>query len=654
MHRDSSPPGSQLSPDGRQVAFLKDEADWKANRRRAHVYRINTDGTGLVQLTQSDGTEASPRWSPDGKTIAFVAKRGDTEANQIYLLPNDGGEARQLSTHATPVSTISWAPDGTAIYFLAAEDKTAEEKQRDKVKDDVFGFDENFKQQHLWKVTVKDGVESRLTTGNFDVSDYDVSADGAKIVLLRAASPLLDDQELCEVWIMEADGTGAMQVTHNRVAETNASVSPDHSQILFVSDASPQLEPYFNGNLFVVPVSGGPPRALMPDFPYDIRSASWSKDGRSIYFAANMGVHTELFETDVATGTPRQLTDGKHSVGAWRFVPSAGRHVLLINEPTRPAEIWTLATTPAAAPTRVTHVYDYLDRDYRIPRQEAVRWKGADGVTVEGLLFYPLDYQEGKRYPLCVQTHGGPAASDQFQFWGTWGDYVQVLTARGWAVLKPNYRGSTGYGNAFLRDMIGHYFQNAHKDVLAGVDYLIAQGIADPDRLVKMGWSGGSIMTNFMIGYTTRFKAAASGAGASNWISMLAQSDVRLHRKLWFGDKSPWQKDAPLALYLEQSAISHVASAKTPTIFWSGERDLRDPTPQLVEMFRALTANGVPTHLYIAPREPHGWAELRHQLFKMNAEVEWFEKWANDRPYTWERAPGDTEVDKPSLKMSHR
>ncbi len=283
-----------------------------------------------------------------------------------------------------------------------------------------------------------------------------------------------------------------------------------------------------------------------------------------------------------------------------------------------------------------------------------MRWKGADGVTVEGLLFYPLDYQEGKRYPLCVQTHGGPAASDQFQFWGTWGDYVQVLTARGWAVLKPNYRGSTGYGNAFLRDMIGHYFQNAHKDVLAGVDYLIAQGIADPDRLVKMGWSGGSIMTNFMIGYTTRFKAAASGAGASNWISMLAQSDVRLHRKLWFGDKSPWQKDAPLALYLEQSAISHVASAKTPTIFWSGERDLRDPTPQLVEMFRALTANGVPTHLYIAPREPHGWAELRHQLFKMNAEVEWFEKWANDRPYTWERAPGDTEVDKPSLKMSHR
>jgi dipeptidyl aminopeptidase/acylaminoacyl peptidase len=210
----------------------------------------------------------------------------------------------------------------------------------------------------------------------------------------------------------------------------------------------------------------------------------------------------------------------------------------------------------------------------------------------------------------------------------------------GYAVLKPNYRGSTGYGNAFLRNMVSHYFDQAHLDVMAGVDHVIKMGIADPDRLAKMGWSAGGHMTNKIITFTDRFKAASSGAGAANWISMYAQSDQRHYRTPWFGG-TPWEKAAPIDKYWNDSPLKYVANVKTPTIFLVGEQDPRVPMAQSVEMYQALKHNKVPTRLYVAPREPHGWGELRHQLTKMNVELEWFEKYVTGRPYTWTVAPGD-------------
>jgi len=377
---------------------------------------------------------------------------------------------------------------------------------------------------------------------------------------------------------------------------------------------------------------------LMPDLPYEIESAVWSKDGKSIFFNANMGVHTELFEVDAAGGKPKQLTTGKHALAAWNFSEAADQHVFTASEITKPGEIFVLsANGGSSGPRQVTHIFDFLARDFKLPRQESIQWKGADGVTVEGLLYYPLDYREGQRYPLAVQTHGGPAESDKFGFGGGI-NYVQVLAAKGYAVLQPNYRGSTGYGDEFLRDMVGHYFQNAHLDVLAGVDAVIKMGVADPDRMVKMGWSGGGHMTNKIITFTDRFKAASAGAGAADWVSMYAQSDTRNYRTPWFGG-TPWQKDAPISVYWDNSPLKDAWKVKTPTIFLVGEQDKRVPEPQSIEMYRALKFNGVPTHLYVAPREPHGWEELRHVLFKMNAELEWFEKYATKRDYTWEKAP---------------
>jgi dipeptidyl aminopeptidase/acylaminoacyl peptidase len=306
----------------------------------------------------------------------------------------------------------------------------------------------------------------------------------------------------------------------------------------------------------------------------------------------------------------------------------------------------------AGVPQQASHVFDRFAKDFRLPRQEKVDWKGADGATVEGLLFYPLDYQAGTRYPLVVQTHGGPAASDKFGF-GRWGNYTQVLTAKGYMVLQPNYRGSTGYGDPFLRDMVGHYFVNAHLDVMTGVDALIARGLVDGDRMAKMGWSGGGHMTNKIITHTNRFKAAASGAGAANWISMYAQSDVRTYRTPWFGG-TPWQANAPIAAYWDHSPLKDVSKVTTPTIFLVGEEDVRVPSPQSVEMYRALKSLGVPTHLYMAPREPHGWGELRHELFKVNVELGWFEQYVTKRPYAWEKAPAEASETTPPTTTSSR
>ena len=625
----------QLSPDGKQIAFVIERADWKANRRIGHIFRIKIDGTNQVQLTFGERGESNPRWSPDGKSIAFTARRDGDTNNQIYVLHSEGGEARRVTNHPTAVGSPAWAPDGKSIYFTASDAKSAEERERDRLQDDVFTFEENnFKQRHLWSTDLE-GKTKRLTEGDWSVGSFELSADGKRIAMHRTPSPLLGANERGEVWVMDVSGSNARQLTTNNVSEGNAALSPDGSSMLFTSASNEQFEHYYNSKLFLVPTAGGSARVLLPDVPYEIETASWSKDGRSIYFTANMGVRNEIMKVDVATRQVTQLSRGDHALQGWSLNEDSGIHVFLRNTAARASEVFTM---PAGGGEmkRITAVFDEDLAKFKSARIEAIKWKGQDGVTVEGLLYYPVDYKTGQRYPLIVATHGGPASSDRFGF----ATEYQVYTAKGYAVLRPNYRGSTGYGDAFLRDMVKGYFKQAHLDVLTGVDHVIAMGIADPAKLIKMGWSAGGHMTNKIITATDRFKAASSGAGAANWISMYAQSDIREYRTPWFGG-TPWQANAPIDLYWNHSPLKDVAKVKTPTIFLVGEQDPRVPLPQSVEMYRALKSNGVPTHLYVAPREGHGWQELRHRLFKLQIEMEWFEKYIHNRAYTWERAPGD-------------
>jgi dipeptidyl aminopeptidase/acylaminoacyl peptidase len=634
----------RLSPDGTQILYTRTDTDWKKNGRTTHIYRIDADGSGEVQLTNGEEGESSPRWSPDGMRVAFLAKRGEDSETQIYMMRNRGGEASPLTEHDSSVRSFQFSPDGGHIYFTAPNAKTPEEKKKDKLADDVFAFDEDYKQQHLFRVAADgDGPQKadRITEGDYSVIGFRLSDDGMRIAHHRSLSPLVDNRDEGEVWIMDADGGNAAQLTDNTVSEFGAQLSPDGAHVMFLSDSSADFETYFNDNIFVMPAAGGAHRVLYEDMSHEVSSARWAPDG-SIYFTANTGVRTELFHGTLDDGTPTALTAGDHSLSGWNFNRAAGKHIFGISNRENNGDLHLLPAD-GGDPVKVTSVFDYLAETFELPVQEAIRWKGEDGAEVEGLLYYPLDYQEGQRYPVVVQTHGGPAASDKFGF-GRWSSYVQVLTARGWAVFKPNYRGSTGYGDDVLRDMVGHYYRQSHLDVMTGVDHLIEKGIVDGDRMAKMGWSGGGHMTNKIITHTDRFKAAASGAGAVNWISMYGTSDVRIYRTPWFGG-TPWQEDAPIDVYWGHSPLKDIYKVTTPTIVLVGENDVRVPPEQSVELYRALKSNGVDTHLYIAPREPHGWRELRHELFKVNVEIDWFERHVRGIEYEWETAPGDDEED---------
>jgi dipeptidyl aminopeptidase/acylaminoacyl peptidase len=531
------------------------------------------------------------------------------------------------------------------VYFLSSDQVRTDDHERARG-DDLVPFEESFRERHLWKIVVATGAEQRITSGDYSIVSFSLSKDGHHIAFERAPSPIVGDIERSEVWTMDADGEHARALTHNAVAEFDPEFSPDGSRVLFLAQMNAKYEPYYETNLFIVPADGrGEPAAVFPDGRYSFERATWASDNRSVVAVINIGLRNEVFLVDTTARSVRELTDGHHAIppypaAAFEYEPRANKVVYLLDEPDRYGDAWVLPLDgrPAA---RVTGLFDGFTTKFYVPRQERVEWKGADGVTIDGLLIYPINYQPGTRYPLVVQMHGGPQEADHYGAGvDTAFNYFPVLAGKGYAVFRPNYRGSVGYGNAFMRDPIGKYFRNQHLDVMAGVDALIAKGIADPDHLIAMGWSAGGTLTNKLITFTNRFKAASAGAGVANWISLYAQTDTRGHRTMLFGG-TPWQKDAPIDVYWENSPLKYVANVTTPTIFFVGEDDARVPKGQSLEMFRALKANGVPARLIIAPNEGHQWGALRHKLNKANAELEWFEHYAMGRTYVAERAPGD-------------
>ena len=627
--------GPDLSPDGKTVVYGLTRTDWKLGRLVTPLWKQAVAGGAPVQLTFGDNDVPIIRWAPDGTSILFMRD------GQFWLIAADGGEPRQLTKHATTPNTPAWSPDSSAVYFIAADAPTADDRERTRLRDDVIAFDDTFKHNQLWKIIVATGAESQVTSGDSTVKGYSLSADGKKIAAQRAPTPADMDAYRGEVWIMDASGQDARALTRNTIEEKSLKLSPDGSQILFLADTNERFEPNYPTNLFIVPTAGGEPRLAAPGIAWSFDDAVWAPDGKAIFANVNMGVHTEFFRVDPAGRKAEQITNGDHFIPpGWTAVPGAGKIVFQVDEPTRFGEVWTLPMNGGREqPTRVTHQFDTLDRDFAMPKQEKAEWKGADGASIEGVLFYPAGYRAGERYPLVVQLHGGPMESDKFGI-GAGGSlfFVPVLTGKGYFVLRPNYRGSAGYGPAFVRDTVNGYFHQMASDVLLGVDALIARGLVDQNRLVLTGWSAGGTLVDKLITMTDRFKVASSGAGISNWISLYGQTDSTSFRRTWFGG-TPWRKDAPFDLFWSNSPIRDVSKVTTPTLFFAGDRDTRVPKEQSIEMFRALRSLNVPTQLLIGPGEGHTWAQLPHLLRKANIELEWFEKYANGRAYTPEKAP---------------
>lgn len=638
---------ARLSPDGKQFLFVKSKADWKSNKNIKSIWRANINGQKAIQISSNLTDAISPRWSPDGKNILFLSKREDDQVIQIYIIPSNGGEAQRLSDHKTSVSSAEWSHDGKSIYFLASDRRDNSQIDKENLGDDVFKFEQNYQQRHLWNISLEDNIKTRVTYGDYSVTRYKLSKDGESIIHHRGPSPLLDAALENEIWVMNNDGKKAKQITSNQNPEGGAELSPDNKSILFLSWTNENDEPYYENNLFLTNIKGDKPIQLLGTFDHDIEEAHWSKDGNSIYFKANLGVHNEIFNYDITSKEITQLTNGDHTVTNWQYHSNLNTHLMSIKTADNNGDYWYMTSNEPTL-KKVTHIFDYLKEEYELPKQDVIRWKGHDGVEVEGTIFYPNNYRKGRRYPLVVQTHGGPRSSDQWGGLFSTTSYAPVLTSNGYIVLRPNYRGSLGYGDDFVRDMVGSYFNQSHLDVMSGVDHLISEGIVDGQKMVKMGYSAGGHMTNKIITFTDRFKAASSAAGTANWISMYSQSDTRIYRTPWFNG-TPWQQDAPIDLYWDHSPLKDIANVTTPTLIIVGGADVRVPKEQSIELYRALKSNNVKTDLYIVPREQHNWKELRHKLAKMNLEMSWFQKHLFNKNFKYEDA--NQNNNKPNIKV---
>lgn len=620
-----------LSPDGEKLLLVRTTVDWSINKSIDNYQLVDVESGAVENLPhwQKEGASLSDgMWSPDGKGFLTLLKREGDENRAAYFYDITTRALHKVLDHVEDIGDITWANDGKTFYFRA-------ERHDDRPKNirrlAIEPFDVSTPRE-LWKYDLSKELAELILAGGFSVRNYSLSLDGSQIIYSRMPEgPQYDSYLDREVWLHDITAGASSRLTSNRYRETSAKLSPSGSQFAYLATVNKKGEGYYEDNLFVQDVGTFKPRLLMPDQPMEILDFAWHKNGQSILFLANTGLRSDLFSVNLKDSKWTRLTNGDHAIAQWQYHAETGRHVALIVDAKTPGEVH-IKPSDKVPFRKVTSEYDRWSQTVKLPKQTAFSWTGRDGTPLEGLLVHPVGYQSGEKVPLVTITHGGPRTSSQFGAWNR-SRYVSVLAHQGYAIFLPNHRGGTGYGDAFMRDMVGNYFNNAHLDILDGIDALISTGIADPDRLIKMGWSAGGHMTNKMITFTNRFKAASSGAGASDWISMYGESDVRHNRTPWFGG-SPWQKDAPIENYVRQSPLKDAWKVKTPTLFFNGERDVRVPPTQEIMMYRGVRAAGVPTELYIAPGEPHGFRKPLHQLFKINKELEWFAKYVLETNYT--------------------
>jgi dipeptidyl aminopeptidase/acylaminoacyl peptidase len=685
------------SPDGKWLLYTLSTPDWKEAKRQSDIYLVSTQ-QGLPSTRQMTFTkeknETSPHWARDGSFFVFLSNREAPEnassRNQLYLMRPDGGESRrisdtregvsdfafsrdgrwlvyrsgkageeqlyrlpvtgidsasaeQLTKHPAGVKTWEFTQDGKRIYYVSPDRIDQDEKLRREKKFTVNIRNPETPTASLWALDFDPSATKRVAEGGaYSVDDFVISSDG-RWVAFRGQSPDrykrgITQENLYSDWYLLETGTDTIErlTTNAEVGEGRLSFSPDAKMVAF--SAPDDLEKYGMSNSRVYLRStadrGKPFRKLGSAFDGDVTVGFWSADSSTIYFNEGIRATNQVVALDARMNTVRPITEVKGSVAVDRD-EDTGVLLVTYSDATTPSTLFTVDAinnvSSRAAWRQLTDPNPQV-RSFALGEQEEITWKSKDGTMVGGVLVKPVGYRAGQRYPLIVAIHGGPASADINSFNGGYGS--QVYAGAGYAVLRPNYRGSTNYGFKHRTDIVGNYFQAGYEDIMSGVDYLIAQGIADPDRMGALGWSAGGHWSNWILTHTDRFKAISTGAGTSNWISMYAQSDVQRNRQFYLGDKLPYDDfDA----YWVQSPLKYIKNAKTPTMIHVVEGDPRVPSPQSIELHMALKQLGIPTELFTYPGTTHGIPDPRNQLVKSVSEMAWMDYYVRGigKKFSW-------------------
>lgn len=609
----------QLSPDGKWVAYVVTVTDMKANATNSDIWLVSAAGGAPRQLTRSPRADGSPRWSPDGQWLAFVSAR--EERAQIYRISPFGGEAERLTDSKTGVGAIQWSPDGTRIAFTATQAPTPEQEQKQRDRDDAIVVDTDFRMGRIWVVDVATREATELVKEAMHASDPQWSPDGTRIAFSATPTPRADDGFRSDVYVVDARGGAPRKLVENDGPDTAPRWSPD-GRYLAISTRPLGRGAIGLSRLAIIPAEGGAPRLVAPAFDYSAGGVTWSADGRTLWFTAGVGTTAQLFAVPATGGTPRALTDHQGMLGGLTMSADRSQVAFTFSTIQRPAEVHVAATARPGQPTRLTD-HNAAVSQLALGRSEVIRWRSTEGREIEGILIYPVDYQPGRRYPVMANIHGGPSGVWTQSFPGSYGNFAHVWAGRGWLSFFPNVRGSSNYGEEFLVSNVRDWGGGDYRDIQTGLDTLVARGIADPDRMAQSGWSYGGYMTAWTITQTNRFKAAMVGAGLTNMFSMYSTNDLQSTLDAYFGAE-PWDDREA---YDRASALMFIKQASTPTLIMHGQQDLRVPIGQAQELYQGLKRNNVPVELVFYPRAGHGLGEPRHQLDKMQREVEWFTRW---------------------------
>jgi dipeptidyl aminopeptidase/acylaminoacyl peptidase len=635
--------GATVSPDGTQVIYTVrqwvDDQDRK--EARTHVWKVATSGPPSLagqasaeparQITFGEKGDSQAQWSPDGKFISFVSARGSGEPkSQIYVMHADGGEAWKLTDSKENISAYAWAPDASKIAYVTTDPRSSEEEANIKKRDDERVFEGDFRYQHAWVVDVATKQATRLTEG----TSYTVqgapswSPDSKRFVFGGAVTPMLRDNRR-DIYIADVATKTVEKISNNWGNDSVAKWSPDGTTIAWVSqpNTTPALPDgtassvIVQGRLMLYDVKTRTIKDVSANFDTDPGGPTWTNEGSRVLFVGGKRAYNEVFAFDVKSATYTQLT--KNKTISTTSVSRDGRTIVFAADaPDSSTEIYV--TDPSFAnPRRLTNTNPQL-AELQQGATEVVTWKSSDGVEIEGVLLKPVGFQSGRRYPTLVVAHGGPAGAyvNGFRLGGLEGG--QVWAGKGWAVFYPNPRGSSNYGQKTLAANVNDWGGGDYKDIMSGVDALVARGIADPDKLAHIGWSYGGYMTAWVITQTTRFKAAMVGAGLTNMWSMYGTNDIPSVLIAYFGGIPNKQT---LPLYLDRSAMTHIDKVTTPTLILHGANDERVPVGQAYELYRGLKDRGKTTELVFYPREGHGIQEYYHQKDRLQRIYDWVTKY---------------------------